>query len=173
MTREPIPSKPVDSGRVADAMSDVVDAAVEAFDDVYDGVSHNKREAIQHAITAALAAQGQGEAVGSVYTMEALVPGGEVKCHATLNRTLPIGTKLYTHPASPAGVPDQVRYALDRCLRSQEQMAERIEKANPGDPYIAVMIHEDIEIIRQHLAAPSTPKGDRGRKPQATDFTDS
>jgi hypothetical protein len=39
-------------GGVTEAM---VDTAVEAFDDLYDGVSHNKREAIRHALEAALA----------------------------------------------------------------------------------------------------------------------
>jgi hypothetical protein len=80
-----------DSGRVGDAMVDVVDAAVEAFDDVYDGVSHNKREAIQHAITAALAAQGQGD--------RCTCPSGDGSLHWPCPQ----------HPApaaSPAGVPD-------------------------------------------------------------------
>jgi len=37
----------------------------------------------------------QLEMVGDVFTMEALVPGGTVQCHVTLNRALPAGTKLY------------------------------------------------------------------------------
>lgn len=38
------------------------------------------------------------ELVGEVYTMEALVPGGAVKYHATITKPVPAGTKLYTHP---------------------------------------------------------------------------
>lgn len=41
------------------------------------------------------------EPVATVFTMEALTPGGGVKYHATIHKALPAGTKLYTHP-SPA-----------------------------------------------------------------------
>lgn len=37
----------------------------------------------------------RAEPVGSVYTVEALVPGGGVKYHVTLNKPLPAGTLLY------------------------------------------------------------------------------
>ena len=36
------------------------------------------------------------EPVGSVYTMQALVPGGREVAHVTLHQQLPAGTKLYT-----------------------------------------------------------------------------
>lgn len=36
------------------------------------------------------------EPVASVYTMDALVPGGGVRHHVTLHKPLPAGTKLYT-----------------------------------------------------------------------------
>ena len=40
-------------------------------------------------------AQASAEPVATVYTMEALVPGGSVKCHAQMHKALPAGTKLY------------------------------------------------------------------------------
>lgn len=45
------------------------------------------------------ALKGEQVAVGVSYTMEAMAPGGSVKSHASLNRDLPAGTKLYAHPA--------------------------------------------------------------------------
>jgi hypothetical protein len=63
------------------------------------------------------------EAVGETYTMEALVPGGEVRCHAMLNRPLPPGTKLYAQPQAVA-VDDAM---LDRAF---EAHADFIDKAN-------------------------------------------
>lgn len=44
----------------------------------------------------ALAANAGSEPVATVFTMEALTPGGGLKCHATLHKPLPAGTKLYT-----------------------------------------------------------------------------
>ena len=38
------------------------------------------------------------EPVATVYTMEALVPGGQVKHHASLLRPLPSGTALIVKP---------------------------------------------------------------------------
>ena len=45
------------------------------------------------------------EPVATVFTMEALTPGGGVKYHATIHKPLPAGTKLYAapHPALSAG----------------------------------------------------------------------
>lgn len=45
------------------------------------------------------------ELVASVYTMEALVPGGREVSHVTLHKPLPSGIKLYAAPAAVA-VPD-------------------------------------------------------------------
>ena len=45
-----------------------------------------------------------GEPVATVFTMEALAPGGGVKYHATVHEPLPAGTKLYTHPSPPRGM---------------------------------------------------------------------
>lgn len=41
------------------------------------------------------------EPVATVYTMEALVPGGSVKHHVQLLKPLPAGTPLYTAPPAP------------------------------------------------------------------------
>lgn len=43
----------------------------------------------------------QAEPVGSVYTMEPLVPGGEIVSHARLFHSLPGGTQLYAHQPAP------------------------------------------------------------------------
>lgn len=45
-----------------------------------------------------------GEPVATVFTMEALAPGGGVKYHATVHKPLPAGTKLYLHPSPPEGM---------------------------------------------------------------------
>jgi hypothetical protein len=59
-------------------------------------------------------AGGEVEAVGEVYTMQAVVPGCGVRYHATINRPLPDGTKLYTHPplADAALVRDAERWRM-------------------------------------------------------------
>ncbi|OZI59908.1 hypothetical protein [Bordetella genomosp. 11] len=43
-------------------------------------------------------APAEPQAVGHVFTMEALTPGGGMKCHAALHRDLPSGTLLYLAP---------------------------------------------------------------------------
>lgn len=63
---------------------------------------------------AAAAAQGFGdgaasvsagrEPVATVFTMDALTPGGGVKYHATIHKALPAGTKLYAHPSPSDGM---------------------------------------------------------------------
>ena len=53
---------------------------------------------------ASIAASAGSEAVATVFTMEALAPGGGVKYHATVHKPLPAGTKLYTHPSPPEGM---------------------------------------------------------------------
>ena len=44
------------------------------------------------------------EPVATVFTMEALTPGGGVKYHATIHKPLPAGTKLYAAPSPPEGM---------------------------------------------------------------------
>lgn len=53
---------------------------------------------------AASAASAGSEPVATVFTMEALAPGGGVKYHATVHKPLPAGTKLYLHPSPPEGM---------------------------------------------------------------------
>lgn len=53
---------------------------------------------------ASLAASAGREPVATVFTMEALAPGGGVKYHATVHKPLPAGTKLYLHPSPPEGM---------------------------------------------------------------------
>ena len=53
---------------------------------------------------ASIAASAGSEPVATVFTMEALAPGGGVKYHATVHKPLPAGTKLYTHPSPPEGM---------------------------------------------------------------------
>lgn len=50
------------------------------------------------------AASAGSEPVATVFTMEALAPGGGVKYHATVHKPLPAGTKLYLHPSPPEGM---------------------------------------------------------------------
>lgn len=54
-----------------------------------------------HAVQASRAAL-SAEPVASVYTMEALVPGGREVPHVTLHKPLPAGTKLYAAPQAVA-----------------------------------------------------------------------
>ncbi|WP_371355555.1 hypothetical protein ACA087_00560 [Pseudomonas chlororaphis] len=70
---------------------------------VWGGGMRTQRNALQSELDA-LKAQPQGEPVGHVYTMEALVPGGSVRHHAELYRSLPSGTKLYASPPAPVAV---------------------------------------------------------------------
>lgn len=44
------------------------------------------------------------EPVATVFTMEALAPGGGVKYHATIHKPLPAGTELYTRHSPPEGM---------------------------------------------------------------------
>ena len=44
------------------------------------------------------AAKAGSEPVATVFTMEALTPGGGVTYHATIQKPLPAGTKLYAAP---------------------------------------------------------------------------
>ena len=53
---------------------------------------------------ASIATNAGSEPVATVFTMEALAPGGGVKYHATVHEPLPAGTKLYTHPSPPRGM---------------------------------------------------------------------
>lgn len=53
---------------------------------------------------ASVAASAGSEPVATVFTMEALAPGGGVKYHATVHKPLPAGTKLYIHPSPPEGM---------------------------------------------------------------------
>lgn len=53
---------------------------------------------------ASIAASAGSEPVATVFTMEALAPGGGVKYHATVHKPLPAGTKLYTNPSPPEGM---------------------------------------------------------------------
>jgi hypothetical protein len=63
-------------------------------------------------------------------------------------------------------LPPDIRHAIERFIRSQEVLAESIDKANPDDRYAALMVWEDVELVRTWLAAAPS-------QPQATDFTDS
>lgn len=59
------------------------------------------RDAIEAARRAPAVPVPQCEPVGSVYTMEALVPGGREVQHVSLYMPLPAGTKLYAAPQPP------------------------------------------------------------------------
>lgn len=52
------------------------------------------------------AAHADAQPAATVYTMEALVPGGGVKHHAQLHAPLPAGTKLYAAPQPNAALAD-------------------------------------------------------------------
>lgn len=69
-------------------------------------------------LRAALAAPADAlaEPVATVYTMEALVPGGSVKYHATVHKPLPAGTKLYTAPPAT-----QLQQAVTHALAPIQQ----------------------------------------------------
>ncbi len=84
--------------------------ALDAITDDVDGTGLNTMPSFDKAIDAITALREalnapEPEPVGTVYTMESLAPGGEVRCHATLHKTLPAGTKLYAAPPA-APIPD-------------------------------------------------------------------
>lgn len=47
---------------------------------------------------------------------------------------------------------EQVAAALDRCLKSQERVAEQVDAANPDDPYASLMVRDDIDMLRAYAA---------------------
>lgn len=81
------------------------------------GGSYQPQQAIE-ALRAAIAAQ-EPEPVGSVYTMEALVPGGCVRHHASLTKALPAGTMLYAAPPDT----EALRAELERVKGERDAMA--------------------------------------------------
>jgi hypothetical protein len=162
MTREPIPSKPADSGRVADEM---VEAAREAYfnaANVSDGVFTDVA-AMRAAISAALAAQGQGEPIGEAGSMPG-TGGFTMACFRA--EDVPVGTKIYANPAppaSPAGVPG----AVVRVAQHMAMAIEYIEKAYPDAAQLdRGPIMRNLRRWRDRLlaAAPSAPEGDGGAK---------
>lgn len=81
------------------------------------------------------------EPVGEVFTMEALVPGGNVKYHALLKKPLPAGTKLYDHP-QPVAQPVEL---TDEQWRLLGVIADKIEDGTLFNAGI---------LSRKQLAAP-------------------
>lgn len=75
-------------------------------EDDYEEISAEIAADIQAARSAPVAPVPQSEPVGSVYTMEALVPGGREVQHVSLYMPLPAGTKLYAAPQPPEAAPD-------------------------------------------------------------------
>ena len=47
---------------------------------------------------------------------------------------------------------EQVAAALDRCLKSQERVAEQVDADNPDDPYASLMVRDDIDLLRAYAA---------------------
>jgi hypothetical protein len=41
--------------------------------------------------------------------------------------------------------------ALERCIRSQLALADRIDEQNPGDRYASLMVRDDVEVLQQSL----------------------
>ncbi|MFN7725184.1 MAG: hypothetical protein ACK5QH_08955 [Rubrivivax sp.] len=57
---------------------------------------------------------------------------------------------------------DQIN-ALTRCIKSQRVLAQRIDAANPGDPWASLMVQEDIELLEQMHAA--LTRGEQRQEP--------
>lgn len=74
----------------------------------------------------------QAEPVGSVYTMEPLVPGGEIVSHASLFHSLPGGTQLYAHQPTPDHA-EQVRALVKVLERCQEHLHPHRDAVLWGD----------------------------------------
>jgi len=70
--------------------------------------------------------------------------------HATITD---MAKRLEAAVAQPRAVPEFVRYALERCLVSQEALAVSIDESNPDDPYASLMVNEDIDMIRRWLSS--------------------
>ena len=71
------------------------------------------------------------EPVATVFTMEALTPGGGVKYHATIHKALPAGTKLYTHPYPKEGMAGRLQ--VYRCkIKSKKQIDKEIPREQQG-----------------------------------------
>ena len=98
------------------------------------------------------------EPVATVFTMEALTPGGGVKYHATIHKALPAGTKLYTHPSPTEGM------VMAPKVPTVEMKAAAVKYANGTAVYKNVKaevlrIEEDIygEVYEAMIAAATGP----------------
>lgn len=111
--------------------------------------------AIERALLARL---GEQQPVATVYTMEALVPGGEAKCHASFLKSVPAGTKLYAHPPAAQPVAQGEREAqLMDALRDTLDFVER--HSNRWDGVNGKHPAEVVENARALLAARSAAQG--------------
>jgi hypothetical protein len=107
----------------------------------------NRMRAALEAALSAQPAERQGECVGEVFGPKA------VSTMVALDRPLPPGTKLYTHPAAPVGVPDGWRDAIQEAISCLDDV-ERY-KGN-----LAIVVYRRIvQKLRDLLAAaPSAPQ---------------
>lgn len=157
----PTKADAADSGRVDAAMVDrYLAAQKEAIDRLdrkwgtYAGGSNFVREACKAGLEAALAAQGQCEAVAEVYEYprdhHEPVPRMLTGIRFT-GMPLPIGTKLYAAPAAPpAGVPDA------RII----DLAERLVASGPKAAHVSTSeCHEISDFI---LSLADAQEADRG-----------
>lgn len=69
-------------------------------------------------------------------------------------------------PPPTATVPDPVRNAIERLLPAQEELAAKIDAANPGDPWASLSVRDDIDLVRTWLGqldAKKAPVPDNGQ----------
>lgn len=86
--------------------------------------------------------------VGEVYTMEALVPGGGVRCHVSLKRELPAGAKLFITP-QPDFTAECAPY-----LKDGETPANRIQREIDENAALLGLLAEErakAELMRKAL----------------------
>lgn len=109
-------------------------------------LSTHARAQVVSAFAALASAPVAGEAVGHVYSMEALVPGGRRVQHAKFNRCLPDGTLLYTGPRASAA---PAAFSKDGVLFWYGDHAAR--RGFDGDLYLAPQAMPDD--VRRHVIA--------------------
>ena len=109
---------------------------------------------------ASIAASAGSEPVATVFTMEALAPGGGVKYHATVHKPLPAGTKLYLHSSPPDGmvmVPKEpTHHMLNAAASAYEDARQSLGAYNaPWAAYRAML-----EVAAPPASSADSRKGD-------------
>jgi hypothetical protein len=157
MTREPIPSKPADSGRVTrDVLAIGVRARnIESTRQQRAGEENNEDHALRIGIEAALAAQWQDWRIGM---FERWREAAKEKGYTGICEAIE-----HAPPASPAGVPDGAVEVLRQSIGSNGHAVSMVFRSQESADRFHAYVDEVMKVL-QNAAAPSAPEGDGGEE---------